>query len=408
MSWLYSICIGLFRLGISISSLFHAKSKKWIEGRKNWELKLCELRNPCKPLVWVHCASVGEYEQALPVIQQLQQRLPDHQFFVSFFSPSGYFYAIKNPMVDGYFYLPLDTPKNARILLQTLQPAYFILVKYEFWYHLLDELKHHPEVKKILIAAPFRPNQVFFKWYGRWFSQKLKVFDKLLVLDETSAHWARKLHPRVVVCGDPRYERTLAITQQPLDFYGKSSFSNQPILVAGSTWPKDEQLLVEWKNRNKNWKLIIAPHEFSVASIQKLRQQFVDSVRLFTELHQDEDLSKVSVLIIDTIGWLARLYRLGKIAYVGGGFSKDGVHNVLEPAAYGIPIITGPNIHKYLEAIELQQLGALITIRSVQELEVSIERNTQTDKFTAIQQKLQLHFQQSAKASECILTNILT
>lgn len=310
----------------------------------------------------MHCASLGEFEQGRPVLEALREKHPDLVVLLSFFSPSGYDAVKDYRGADAVFYLPEDNRNNARWLVAMLNPHLVLWVKYEFWRNFINEL-HSKGIPLLLLAGLFRKQQPFFRFYGTVWRDMLQGFRFFFLQNEASASLLRTLGIQsMVVCGDPRFDRVLEIAANRDSLPGIGAFcGNQRVLVAGSTWPNDEQILLPYFLEHHDAVLIIAPHEIDRERILQLKNQFPGAL-LHSELSEGgykTDMQQQNrVLIIDSMGILSRLYRYGQIAYVGGGFNRGGIHNVLEPAVYGMPVLFGPGYQKFSEAVELVKCGA--------------------------------------------------
>ena len=317
----------------------------------------------------MHCSSAGEFEQGKPVIEKLKKEYPQHRVLVSFFSPSGYEVAQNYPSADFITYLPLDTRENAEAFLKAVHPELIIFVKYEFWYHHLAAAAFH-HIPILLISASFRKNQVFFKGYGGFFRQILFLFRHIFVQDNASQELLQNnglTHSRI--SGDTRFDRVKEITVNPPEIPWISSFiDTKQIIVAGSTWEGDEVMLANYMEINKVVKLILAPHEINKSHLYSLKEKFPNSLFYSTISSESDIRNDKNVLIIDSVGLLSRLYKYGTITYVGGGFTKDGIHNILEAAVWEKPVIFGPNYKKYREAKELIEAGGGFSIAERQEL----------------------------------------
>ncbi len=366
MESLYNIGILFYGIAIRQYARYNTKAAQWIDGRKDWErkLKIAIHQLPQEqPRIWVHVASLGEFEQGRPIIEAIRQKHPDYLIILSFFSPSGYEIR-KNYKETAYVcYLPLDTHENAFRFLHILNPAAAIFVKYEFWHNYLTGLEHWG-IPVFLVAAKFRQNQIFFKPWGRFFRNMLHVFEHIMVQDNSSANLLRKAGiNRVTITGDSRVDRVMEIASSPDSFPEVEKFKNgAPVIVFGSSWAADEEVFCKWINEKltPGWKVILAPHEVKGDNINKLQKAIdLPSIR-YSQLPTK---TSSNVLIIDNVGMLAHLYQFGDIAYVGGGFGKS-IHNILEPAAFGLPTIIGPNYQKFEEAIILKEKGAVFPIRN--------------------------------------------
>ena len=380
MYFLYNIAVYIAAFLLKIIAIFNKKIVLFVEGRKDVFVQLQNSFGSDSKVVWFHCASLGEFEQGRPIIEkiQIQTTNSESQFFgskilVTFFSPSGYEVRKNYEVADVVTYLPLDTKTNVRRFVEIVDPVIAVFVKYEFWPNLLKELSEK-QIKTILVSGIFRENQSFFKGYGGWMRKSLQTFDHFFVQNNESVRLLNKIgFNNTTLSGDTRFDRVYEITKQEIDLSFAEKFkNNKTTLVAGSTWPKDEALLVSFINNesNENQKFIIAPHNINIQGIDKLKQSINKKVLLYSEM-ENKDLREFQVLIIDTIGILTKIYNYSDIAYVGGGFGS-GIHNVLEPATFGVPIIIGPNYHKFNEAKDLLQLEACVSIQNSEELDTAL------------------------------------
>jgi len=346
-----------------------------LEGRKNVFSILQEKIKPSDKTIWFHSASLGEYEQGLPVIEKIKEEYPNHKIIVTFFSPSGYEVRKNNTVADVTAYLPLDTKSNAKKFLKLVHPELAFFIKYEFWLNYLKELETS-KTPTYLISGIFRDNQMFFKWYGGFYRKALKAFTYFFVQNESSKQKIEAIgFQNVIVSGDTRFDRVNAILERDnaLDFI-ENFKNNSPTIVIGSSWPKDETLLAEYINQAPDHvKFIIAPHNIKADQITSLKSQITKSTVLFSE-KKDLDLSTYNVFIINTVGLLTKIYSYGTIAYVGGGFGNPGIHNILEPATFGIPIVIGPNYSNFAEAVQLVALQGCIVISNSNELKENLDR----------------------------------
>ncbi|MFO7668198.1 MAG: glycosyltransferase N-terminal domain-containing protein [Bacteroidales bacterium] len=363
----YDIGIGLYYLAALMISPWNRKAKQWIGGRRGWRKPLEKAFQPGDRVVWVHCASLGEFEQGRPVIETLKERCPDQKILLSFFSPSGYEKRKDYPLADHVMYLPLDTARNARKLIDSLSLEMVLFIKYEFWFHFLTRLGKKG-VPVYLVSGIFRPDQVFFRWYGGWYRRFLDTFTHIFVQQEPSLRLLKEHgFDRVSVAGDTRFDRVMQLAQSGYSNPAMESFAaHARVIVAGSTWEPDEQLLEEaYHELPLDLKWIIAPHELSAGHLEKLQKRFPGSI-LFT-LSGSEIPPETRVVIVDTIGHLSQLYRYGTLAYIGGGFGK-GIHNILEAATFGLPVLFGPNFRKFSEAVELSERGGAFIVSGRTEL----------------------------------------
>lgn len=369
MSFIYNFILLFASQLLKILALFSPKLNLFVQGRKSvFEILKNNIQEFDKT-IWFHAASLGEYEQGLPVIEKVKQKYPNHKIIITFFSPSGYEIRKNNTVADVTVYLPLDTISNAKQFLKVVHPEMVFFIKYEFWPNYLKELRNQ-NIKTYLISGVFRKNQAFFKWYGRFYRKALKTFTYFFVQNETSKKLLQSIgFENVKISGDTRFDRVVAILEKDntLDFIEQFK-NNQTTIVIGSSWPKDEELLVNFINQAAdNVKFIIAPHNIKAEQITNIKSQITKSSVLFSE-KSNIDLSSFNVFVIDTIGILTKIYSYADIAYVGGGFGNPGVHNLLEPATFGIPIVIGPNYSHFSEAIALVGLEGCVSIKNQSEL----------------------------------------
>lgn len=361
MRILYDIGIRFYWLLALLISPWNRKAKRWVKGRKDWYRNLEKALGKHKKIIWFHCASLGEFEQGRPVIEGIRDRLSDQKILLTFFSPSGFEKRKDYEGADYVMYLPLDTSRNARRMLDLLDIEQALFIKYEFWYHFLKQLQAM-EIPVYLASGNFRPDQLFFKWYGQWYRRFLNRFTHIFVQNQESENLLAGIgQKRVSVAGDTRFDRVQELKHIPYTHPVLEDFSkDSTVIVAGSTWEKDEQLLASaYRELSDQIYWIIAPHELSEGHLRSLQERFPGSVR-FTELGSTVP-DGCRVILVDTIGWLSYLYRYGELAYIGGGFGR-GIHNILEAATYGLPVIFGPNFKKFQEAVELVSLGGAFPI----------------------------------------------
>jgi 3-deoxy-D-manno-octulosonic-acid transferase len=369
MLFLYNLIVQIASFLLKIVAVFSPKIKLFVEGRKSvFEILESEI-NTTDKTIWFHAASLGEYEQGLPVIERIKEKFPNHKIVVTFFSPSGYEVRKNNLVADVTIYLPLDTKKNARHFLSLVHPEMVFFIKYEYWPNYLNELRKLG-TPTYLISGIFRKNQLFFKWYGRFYRTALNTFTYFFVQNESSKKLLLELgKTNLAVSGDTRFDRVASILKKDnsLDFI--ETFKNDTLtFVAGSSWPKDENLLVDYINQtSEKIKFIIAPHNIKEEQIQELKKSISKKVVLFSE-KSNKNLADFDVFIIDTIGILTKIYSYADIAYVGGGFGNPGVHNILEPATFGVPIVIGPNFSHFAEATALVNREGCISISNKKEL----------------------------------------
>jgi len=442
----YTIFCRLYLLGIRLAALWNPKAKRWITGRKGLFEQLStrlgdrtaqptpfplapggqdQLKRPQAaagsstaagktPLIWMHCASLGEFEQGRPVIEALKENHPNSQILLTFFSPSGYEVRKDYSGADYVFYLPMDSKANARRFIDIIQPDLVIWVKYEYWYHYLTTLKKR-NIPTLLVSGIFRPDQPFFKWYGRLHQYILECFTHLFVQTEDSRKLLEGIgfKSQVTVNGDTRFDRVADILHKFTPIPAIEAFvGNHTTVVAGSTWPEDEEELDHYANTHPDMRFIIAPHEVNESHIREIEKLFKHTIR-YSVLQKrvpgtvSRDQQVTNTLIIDNIGMLSRLYKYATITYVGGGFGGDGVHNVLEAAVYHKPVIFGPVYEKYIEAAELVDQGGGFPIQSAIELEKVMDQllNDKTAYDKACQQAGE-YVQAKAGATRAVLQYI--
>ncbi|HWV68092.1 3-deoxy-D-manno-octulosonic acid transferase [Chitinophaga sp.] len=372
---IYNAGLQLYKAGVRLAAFTgKTKARRWLEGRQNWRLRMQQAGVGTHPVIWIHAASLGEFEQGRPVLEAIRATWPSYKMLLTFFSPSGYEVRKDYKGADYVYYLPLDTSGNARDFLDIVQPALAIFIKYEFWYHYLTAL-HQRNIPTLLVSGIFRPDQVFFKGYGNMFRRLLQQLTHIFVQNETSLELLHGIGlQNCSVSGDTRFDRVATLLNEYRELPEISAFSGKSrLVVAGSTWPADEKVLSDWwkEKEETDIKLILAPHEIHDGHIQSVLALF-PGAQLFSGL-KNGGSSGSDVLIIDNIGMLTALYRYAFITYVGGGFGKDGVHNVLEPAVYGKPVIIGPEFARYFEAVELVAAGGALVVHNYRNLHTYME-----------------------------------
>lgn len=365
-SALYWLIVRLYAFATRVAAPFHAKAKLAVQGRRdllrNIRYALIDER---RPRIWMHCASLGEFEQGRPLLEKLKEKYPHYAFVLTFFSPSGYEVRKNYEGADYIFYLPFDSVYNAKRFLDAVQPKFAVFVKYELWYFYLSQMARR-DIPAILISAIFRRDQVFFKWYGRLHRRMLLCFRHIFVQDEASVQLLRKIGiDTVTVGGDTRFDRVIEASQRQSSLHEAQQFCKTgKIIVAGSTWAEDEQLFEKLVQLlPAQWKLILVPHEVNEDHIQEIGKRFGDMAIKWSEW---QDHAPARVLIVDRVGILLPLYGYADFAWIGGGFDKKGVHNVLEAAVYGRPVAFGPVYDKFLEATELIAAGGAISITTAE------------------------------------------
>ncbi len=387
--FLYSLAISIYVLLIRLMAFFNKKASLFVRGRKNtWTQLEGYVNNNHHPRIWVHCASLGEFEQGRPLIESLNQQFPQHQIVLTFFSPSGYEVRKNYEKAAHVCYLPVDTAANARKFIQLLQPKLAVFVKYEFWLHYLREL-NATHTKTILVSAIFRPEQLFFKWYGKIFRDSLNSYNQIFVQNQTSARLLTTIGVQwFKVLGDTRFDRVWQIAQSPASITAMEQFvKGRKTILAGSTWREDEECLIpvfaELLKQEKNLALIIAPHEVEEHHLERLCK-LLDQYGLSWQRHSEEKNMYSQVFLIDSVGILSTVYHYGKVVYVGGGFG-GGIHNILEPLAFGLPTVFGPNYKNFQEAHDALQREIAFTCTTSDELNIIFQKllgaleNTQAD-----------------------------
>ncbi|MBQ2414967.1 MAG: 3-deoxy-D-manno-octulosonic acid transferase [Alistipes sp.] len=366
--FLYNISIVLYYIVVAFVSLWDKKAKQWIVGRKDIFKRMAEVISPEDKVVWIHAASLGEFEQGRPVIEKIREQQPEYKILVTFYSPSGYEIRKNYAGADYIFYLPIDTPGNAKKFLDVAHPEIAIIVKYEFWLNLLSELKRRG-VRTYLISAIFRRNSIFFRSYGSIWRQALDSFEQMFVQNEESKELLHEIgFDNVVVAGDTRFDRVAEIARNVKKVPIVERFKgDSPLFVAGSTWGPDEEILQTLINDNPQIKFVVAPHEMENSRIERIIAQTKGGAVRYTCCNEESDFSKIQVLILDTIGILSSVYGYATWSYIGGGFGV-GIHNTLEAATFGLPIAFGPNYQKFKEARDMVALGAATKVESAEDL----------------------------------------
>ncbi|WP_418510712.1 3-deoxy-D-manno-octulosonic acid transferase [Corallibacter sp.] len=375
MGIFYNFTIYLAQFVLRVLSLFNAKIKLGVRGRKETFQKLKNTIQKNDKTLWFHCASLGEYEQGLPVFRALKSQYPKHKIVLTFFSPSGYEIRKNTDVADIVVYLPLDSKHNAKHFLNMVNPELTIFVKYDIWPNYLKEVKKR-NLKAILISALFRKDQSFFKFYGKGMREALFAFEHIFTQDNSSKELLESIHYNsVTISGDTRFDRVYNQLKidNTLDFVNTFK-QNKLCVVAGSTWPEDENLLIDFINnhQNDNVKFIIAPHNIKSNQISKLKNSLNKKTILFSE-KDSNDLSQYHVLIIDTIGLLSKIYSYANIAYVGGAIGNTGLHNTLEPAVFGVPIIIGNHYEKFPEAKSMIKNQGMFSISDKKTLNLTLQ-----------------------------------
>jgi 3-deoxy-D-manno-octulosonic-acid transferase len=374
MTSLYKLSIYIYYIVIRIAAfLGNSKAKLWVKGRRNIFTHIASSLKQAEKRIWIHASSLGEFEQGRPIIEKIKELKPDYKIVLTFFSPSGYEIRKNYPGADYIFYLPLDTKKNALKFIDLIKPDKAVFIKYEFWYYYLNTLKEK-KIPLYLVSANFRKDQHFFKWYGGWFRKVLHNFEHIFVQNENSQSLLKGIgFTNVTVAGDTRFDRVYSIATSAKELPEVKQFAGESYcIIAGSTWEPDEEMLIRYINETSHpIKMIMAPHEIKEASIQALVQKLTKKTIRYSQI-KDAELSSSEILIIDNIGMLSSLYRYGKVAYIGGGFGK-GIHNILEAATFGLPVLFGPNYHKFLEAVNLTKAGGAFSVSDYNQMKTILD-----------------------------------
>ncbi len=368
MGFLYNIFIFLYSLSIRIASLFNSKAKLWVDGRKNVFGHLEDSGIIGKPIIWIHSASLGEFEQGRPIIDRLRITYPEHKILVTFFSPSGYEVRKNYRDADHICYLPIDTKRNARRFISMIRPQLVIFIKYEFWFNYINEIYNH-RIPLIFASVIFRPSQHFFKPWGRWSARQLNRITHLFVQNEESVNLLDgiKIY-HSSLSGDTRFDRVISLPDENKSFPMIEEFKGKTkLLIGGSTWPSGEKILQRLLDDSEfDFKLVIAPHLIDGDHLSEILKRFSKFHPVLYSKAKLANLVESKVMIIDSIGMLSSIYKYADIAYVGGGFGV-GIHNLLEASTYGIPVIYGPNYSRFREAVDLRDIGGGFPINNHEE-----------------------------------------
>ena len=390
-------------IGLKTIALFsEGKIRLGVEGRKKTFQILEEKRDFTKKLIWFHAASLGEFEQGRPLIEKMKSQYPDYQILLTFFSPSGYEIRKNYPHADIITYLPIDTQKNAKCFLEATKPDMIFFIKYEFWYYFLKTATDK-KIPTYYVAALFRPQQFFFAWYGKFMQPILQKISHYFVQNEVSKKQLESIGiQQISVVGDPRIDRVMELAAQAKNFPIIEDFcKKKKIMVIGSSWAQDEAILLPFVAKNTDWKFIIAPHEIDEKHLQNIENQSLVKIVRYSKHEKNSD---ANVLLIDNIGMLNSLYRYGKIAYIGGGFGS-GIHNTLEPMAYGLPVIFGPKYQKFEEAnamISATPQGAF-SIKSTEDLSVIFTFLKEEKNYDAASETILEYMEKNKGATEKIV-----
>ncbi|SFJ11382.1 3-deoxy-D-manno-octulosonic acid transferase [Myroides guanonis] len=375
MFFIYNLLIKFATTFLSFIAFFNPKMKLFVDGRNQWWKKIEEHIQPTDRVFWIHAASLGEYEQGLPLIEELKKRFPNYKIVLTFFSPSGYEVKKNSTIADIVLYLPMDTKSNVKRFLNLVHPEKVFFIKYEYWPNYLNALKTR-KIETYLVSGIFRPNQVFFKWYGGFYRKALYAFTHFFVQNEKSELLLQRLkHTNITIVGDTRFDRVSQILENDnkLEFLDEFTSSKTiPTIVIGSSWPEDHLLLTEYiNNTSKKTKFIIAPHNIKETEITDLVSKLKVPNILYSE-RSDKNIEDYKVFIIDTYSLLTKAYSYADIAYIGGGFGT-GIHNILEAATFGVPVIIGPNYKKFQEAKDLISLKGCFVVHDAEEMKFQFD-----------------------------------
>jgi len=363
--FLYNFFLSFYHLSIRLASFWNPKANAWVRGRESWEEKIkTTLPFPEKP-IWIHAASLGEFEQGRPLIEKIKNTHPNIPIVLSFYSPSGFEIRKDYPYADLVLYLPADTPKNARRWIEILEPRMAIFVKYEFWLNYLFELDRQ-KVPRYLIASSFRKKQIFFRWYGGLFRKALTKYSTIFVQTEVDKTLLSQLDiNQTIIAGDPRIDRVIEIAKNPTAIPTIANFAQRaPLLILGSSWPPEEKILNTFLKKNSElpYSIVIAPHDISTSHLKEIEENASLPIQRLSEAKNKGLALTTRILLVDSIGLLSSIYQYGKTAFIGGGFGA-GVHNILEPIAFGLPTLIGTNHHKFPEAEYLIDKGGIFSIK---------------------------------------------
>jgi 3-deoxy-D-manno-octulosonic-acid transferase len=378
----YNIFLGLYFIAVRLTSWRSQKARLWLAGRRGIFSKLQQWRNgfsASEKIVWVHCASLGEFEQGRPIMERINKDYPSYKILLTFFSPSGFEVRKNYSGADGIFYLPLDGKFTANKFINIVKPSLVIWVKYEYWYYYLTALQQK-SIPVVLVSAIFRESQPFFKWYGGLWKKILQSFDQIFVQNQQSILLLKNIgmDENALIAGDTRFDRVISIAENKIALPDVLTqfCANTKVIVAGSTWEEDEEELVHYARMHEQIKFIIAPHEIDKERLSGIKKMFKNGI-YFSEFLQGN--TNAQVIIIDNIGMLSSLYELANVTYIGGGFNDSGIHNILEAAVYGKPIVFGPVYEKFKEATDLVDTEGAFSIENALELETLLDKLLQDD-----------------------------
>jgi 3-deoxy-D-manno-octulosonic-acid transferase len=407
MRLLYNFAIWLYTSSISVAAIFSSKAALWVRGRRGLWKQLQSKISQDDPWIWMHCASLGEFEQGRPLLEKIKNEAPHLKILLTFFSPSGYQIRKNYPGADLVTYLPADYSSNARKFLDITKPCMAIFVKYEFWFNYLNEL-HSRKIPTFLVSGIFRPQQHFFKFYGSFFRKRLHAFTHFYLQNEASVYLLQQIgFQNVTLSGDTRFDRVIHQARHFEELPEIKSFAaDHKVIVGGSVWPADLKIILPFIEKHTDLKFILVPHEPEHGLVLRLKNQIGTGAILWSEL-TDAKPENYRVLIIDTIGLLSRLYYYCHVAYIGGGFGA-GIHNILEAAVYGKPVVFGPNYQKFTEAVELIKSGGALSVKSKEEFEQAIGYFLQPQNQEEAKQICRQYVSRKSGATSIIVSDLLT
>jgi len=404
---LYNLIIYSYSFLIRIAGLFDKKANTWIKGRKGIFSNIADQIDPLDKLAWFHAASLGEFEQGRPIIESFREKFPEYKILLTFFSPSGFEIRKNYEGADFVFYLPIDTKANARKFIKLVNPTFVVFIKYEFWYNYLTILRKN-NIPVFFASSIFRKQQHFFQWYGSWFKKMLRTVSFFFVQNQESVTLLNSIGiAQVLKSGDTRFDRVFKIAQNTKSFPLIEKFSeNENVLLAGSTWPADEEALHHLIHQIEGLKMIIAPHEIKEERIKSLMSLFNDNKIVRFSEADINNIDQAKILIIDGMGFLSQLYQYCTLAYIGGGFG-NGIHNTLEAATFGKPVVFGPNYLKFAEAIDLIKLNGAFSINKKENLGQVVSQLLKNDKaLLSASQTCQNYVKGEKGATDIILNKI--
>ncbi|MEM6321636.1 MAG: glycosyltransferase N-terminal domain-containing protein [Bacteroidota bacterium] len=408
---LYRIALLAYAAAIGLAAIVNEKARQWKRGRKGIWSKLAERFNQQKSdVIWMHCASLGEFEQGRPILEKIRKEFPHYRILLTFFSPSGYEVQTQTTLADDVFYLPLDSPAHAKKWVEIVRPKLVFFVKYEFWYFYLKTLQDQ-QIPVFLIAGVFRANQLFFKWYGKWYLEVIQNFDYLFLQDENSFRVIdnQGVVDKVII-GDPRIDRveTIAQTATPMPII-EAFKGTKKLLILGSSHAKDWAVFRQFLTHNvakkylADWQFLVAPHTLGAIEIRQIETTSPLSTIRYSQIKNLGKVANQRLLILDTMGQLSRVYQYGNAAFIGGGFGTS-IHNILEPAAFGLLIVFGPRYQKFQEAVDLVALGSAFAIKNAVEWSAVFEQWQRWELTQELGQRNSNYIQQNIGATEEIIS----